>query len=84
MSKLTSIARGWFNYASQSSKHKKLADERLNICDACPHKQQITGLGQVLVNTVSKHGSTFKCSLCGCALAAKVFDPISKCPAKKW
>lgn len=84
MSKLVNIARGWYNYATQSAENRQLAIKRLEICDTCPEKTQLTGLGQVLVGAVNKAGSTYRCGACGCPLAPKVFSPAETCPLQKW
>jgi microsomal dipeptidase-like Zn-dependent dipeptidase len=59
---------------------------RLNICDTCPHKRELSPLGQKLVRSINDSASIFECSKCNCPLAAKTAATTSKCPLNppKW
>jgi hypothetical protein len=81
---LGEIAKGWFNYATADFHTQQLAQYRLNICDECPNKQQLSTIGKLLVTAINEEGSLFKCDLCSCPLSAKVCNPLSKCPRDKW
>jgi len=58
-----------------------LACKRIEICEGCEHKE-IVVLGSFDVFT--------RCNLCGCALKAKIFTPVThndpegSCPEGKW
>lgn len=84
MSKLSHIARGWYNFAKAEPYIKQLMDYRLAICDTCPNKQQLNTAGQLLVKLINQEGSLFKCAKCKCPLSSKTADPGSECPIGKW
>jgi hypothetical protein len=81
---LISIAKGWYNFINGTEEVKSLMQLRLNICDTCPDKVQLTTAGQKLIQAVNKEGSIYKCRLCTCPLAAKTNSPDEGCPAGKW
>lgn len=82
--KLLEIAQGWVNYAIQPTDIKAEGAKRLAICDGCPHKRQLDGLGNLIITSINSQGNTFVCGLCGCPLAAKTMSPKSTCPLGKW
>ena len=81
---LKEIAKGWYNFVVASAEHKQMIEERLAICDQCPHKQQISTTGQALIHAINKQGSIYYCGQCGCPLAGKTANPESSCPLSKW
>lgn len=81
---LLHIARGWYNYITSTPYTQELMDKRLAICDVCDKKQQLGSVGELLVTTINKEGSLFKCGECNCPLSAKTADPTSSCPLNKW
>jgi hypothetical protein len=84
MSKLTDIARGWYLFAKANPKDKPLILERLEICDECPSKEQISEFGEHFLHAINKTSSVYKCGHCQCPLAPKAADPLGKCPIHKW
>ena len=84
MSSLSNIATGWYNYINASSYIKGLMNSRLDICDSCPSKVQLSAVGQMIVKGINKEGNLFKCKECSCPLAAKTANPKEKCPLHKW
>lgn len=81
---LKEIAKGWVNFVIQPDDLKALAAERLEICDACPHKKQLNSVGQAIITTINSQASTYLCDICGCPLAAKSINSGSPCPLGKW
>lgn len=65
---MKNIIKGW--YRKIFKQYSQLARQRLNICDACPHK--IKMLKQDV------------CDLCWCVLDAKVRVEDEKCYNNKW
>lgn len=84
LKKLRDIAEGWFDFASGSPATKELMAFRLDKCDACPEKIEMTALGQVLVSTINNEASLYKCKKCNCPLASKTAAPGATCPIGKW
>lgn len=80
--KLTEIAKGWANLAMD--RNKELALQRLEKCDGCSHKVQLSPVGAVLVTSVNSESSTYYCDMCGCPLAALTRSADSACKAGKW
>lgn len=65
--KLVNIFKGHFyNLTNQK---QDLANKRLNICNACEHKEYYKGIGDI-------------CGLCGCPLQAKTRVENEQC--EKW
>jgi len=81
---LKKIAEGWYNYLQGSDYTKELMAFRLEHCDTCPYKKQMTGIGKVLMNVVNMPENTFFCSKCNCPLGSKTAAPKEKCPIGKW
>lgn len=61
------------------------SNARLEICDVCPHKVQMSRFGQVLMSLTNAADSIYKCNQCGCPLSALVSseDPAA-CRLNKW
>jgi len=59
------------NWASGEA--KKLSDERLAICEACPESRDLYARGWINY-----------CNICGCMLKVKTRLKKSKCPLGKW
>ncbi len=78
------IAESWYDFIHADPYTKNLMQDRLSICDKCPHKVQMNALGKFIVSTINSEASLFKCKLCTCPLAAKTANPRSECPIKKW
>lgn len=71
MNKIEEIFKAWNIAFNPDSEQSELASKRIEICNSCEHK--VTNLG---IN---------RCSVCGCALKAKVFSPVKgACPKGKW
>lgn len=84
MSTLFNIATGWYNYIEGSQYTKDLMKYRLEKCDTCPFKKQLSAAGQLLVTSINHEGSLFKCEKCGCPLAAATAAPKKECPIGRW
>lgn len=69
--KLTEIIEGWKNVVFTDAEIELLSDERMKICNGCPHKE---------INLLNID----ICGLCHCPLIAKTRSPESKCPESKW
>ncbi len=70
MTKIEEIFKAWAISASPDEEQSKLAADRIQICDSCENKRE---------------SPYTHCSLCGCALKAKIFSPVlGACPAGKW
>jgi hypothetical protein len=82
MSSLINIAKGWTNVLTH--RNSKLAFKRLEACDGCPYKTQLSPVGTVLISKFNASSSTFYCSQCGCPLAAKVTVASEQCPKDLW
>lgn len=70
MNKLVEIFTAWGIALDPDQPQQEQAARRLAVCEGCEHKSDIP----------------FKrCTLCGCALKAKVFSPVKNaCPAGRW
>lgn len=82
--KLVEIAQGWLNLAKDDPILKEMAERRLDICDGCPFKKQLSGTGQAIIQVVNQEGSIYYCDRCGCPLATKTLAPDAVCPAGNW
>ncbi len=84
MSKLKDIAIGWYHFATSNNKVRYVMQQRLEICDTCPNKVQVSPIGAVIMELTNDKNNTFKCSLCNCPLAAMAAHPVPQCQANKW
>lgn len=84
MSTLANIARGWSEFAKAKPYTQNLMAQRLQICDQCPLKVQMNGLGKLIVTLINDQANTFRCGKCGCPLSALTADPSSRCKLGKW
>jgi hypothetical protein len=82
--KLSEIAEGWLNFISQPEEIQGLIKDRLEICDTCPEKIQISAIGQKLLTAINNKTSIYKCGVCHCPLSAKTAAVGSTCPNKLW
>lgn len=82
MSSLVNIAKGWMNVVGH--RNAELALKRLEICDDCPLKTQLSPVGAVLLSKLNAASSTYYCSGCGCPLAAKATVASEQCPRGLW
>ena len=82
--KLSRIAEGWYNYLQSSGYTKELMATRLEHCDVCPYKKQMTGIGKVLTTALNMEENTFFCSKCNCPLGSKTAATKESCPIGKW
>ncbi len=57
---------------------------RLDICETCPSKVEVSITGQVLTMSLNLPENLFKCNECSCPLGAKTSAPKETCPLKKW
>ncbi len=81
---LSNIAEGWYNYLNSTPYIKRLMRSRLDICDACPEKVQVSKLGQILAKFTNLEDSTYMCKKCSCPLGAKTAATKETCPSGKW
>jgi prolyl 4-hydroxylase len=71
MNKLKEIFKSWNIALDPNETQAELASQRIEICNSCEFKVENLGFNQ--------------CSVCGCALKAKVFSPVKgACPEGKW
>jgi len=84
VSSLIDIAKGWYNYVASTPYTKRLMEYRLDICDKCPKKEQLSEVGMKIVTAINKEGSLYRCGECKCPLAAKTANPKETCPLEKW
>lgn len=85
MNKFFTIAKAWGIAMFHTDEQKKLAEERMTICNECPSVQEVnvSDISGGLVNNY------YQCGACGCPLMAKIYTPESapdgqKCPQNKW
>ena len=72
MNKVEEIFKAWGIMFNPNEQQNGLAAERISICNECEHK----GSNVLKLNV---------CTICGCALSAKVFSPkYNACPMEKW
>ena len=64
MNKLEEIFKSWNIALNPDDQQVELATKRLEVCNSCEYKVDTLGINQ--------------CSVCGCALKAKVFSPIKR------
>lgn len=70
INKVTEIFQAWRISYSPDADQAKLAEERIQVCDACEHKRD---------------NPVIHCALCGCALKKKIYSPVKgACPDGKW
>jgi hypothetical protein len=70
MNKIEEIFKAWGIMFNPNEQQNELASKRLEICNECEFKNSIP------IQT---------CTICGCALKAKVFSPVNgACPKNKW
>lgn len=70
MNKIVEIFTAWGISFNPNDSQAELASQRIQICNECEFKE-------------SKPFN--KCTVCGCALKAKVFSPAKgACPKGKW
>lgn len=79
---LLHIAQGWKNV--MTSANPNLALQRLEICDSCPNKRQLSPAGAWLLSKLNAESSVFYCAACGCPLASKATVKGEKCPNGLW
>jgi rubredoxin len=70
MNKIEEIFKAWGIMFNPNDAQSELAAARMEICDGCEFKETIP---------------FNRCSVCGCALKAKVYSPkMGACPKAKW
>ena len=84
MPNLTDIARGWYLFITAPPGNKPLINARLEKCDTCEYKLQLSETGKVIVQAINQSASVYKCGYCACPLAAKTSDPSGSCPIGRW
>ncbi len=82
--KLVQIAKSWYNFAEGSAATKEMMHARLEVCDRCEKKEQISEMGQLVIGILNKEHSTYRCGVCRCPLAGKTAHPSNTCPLDKW
>lgn len=82
--KLSNIAEGWANFLNADEYIKNLMQERLEECDKCPSKVQLSKLGRMVMETLNHPESLYRCKDCGCPLGPKTASPGEECPRRKW
>ena len=81
MNKIEEIFTAWKISFNPDDAQADIAAKRIEICDVCEFKEMIT-LGPVDIFA--------RCKVCGCALRAKIFTPVThldpggSCPHGKW
>lgn len=81
MNKLEEIFRSWSISFDPNAEQADLAANRIQICEACEFKVT-TEIGPIF--------SIARCSVCGCALKAKIYTPKTyaddggSCPKELW
>jgi hypothetical protein len=85
MNKFLTIANAWKIAIFHTEEQKKLADERMEVCNTCE------SLGEVNVSDMTGGivDNYFMCIECRCPMQGKMFTPVNapeehKCPKKKW
>jgi hypothetical protein len=81
---LLSIVKGWYSYLHGDPAGRVLLEKRAPVCDACPHKRQLSTLGKWILKGVNENSNTFYCGLCGCPLEGKLREMSAECPEKRW
>jgi hypothetical protein len=84
LKKLSAIATGWYNFIEGSAATKQMMTARLEVCDTCPDKTQLSAIGTAVVHAINNEASTYICGNCNCPLAGKTANPNEICPARKW
>jgi hypothetical protein len=70
MNKIVEIFTAWGISFNPNDSQAELAAERIKVCNDCEFKQS---------NPIQR------CTVCGCALKAKIFTPVKDaCPKGKW
>jgi hypothetical protein len=70
MNKLVEIFSAWGISFNPNEPQSALAGKRIEICDGCEHRSDFP---------------VKRCTVCGCALKAKIFSPVrGACPKGKW
>jgi hypothetical protein len=70
MNKIQEIFKAWGIMFNPDDIQSELAAARMEICDTCESKRTTP---------------VIHCSVCGCALKAKIYSPkIGACPMGKW
>lgn len=72
MRKTKEIAKAWLNVLSEDEGIKLLAEERMVVCQACPHKAHFDLL------------DFDYCGVCHCPLLGKTHSPENSCPHGYW
>lgn len=71
MNKIEEIFKAWNISFNPDDKQAEIASKRIQTCNSCEYKTSTLGVN--------------RCSICGCALKAKVFSPVKgACPKGKW
>lgn len=84
MTSLLQIARSWYNFYVATPETKHIMSKRLEVCDKCEHKVQVSEAGKILIQAVNEEASVYQCGVCHCPLAAKTAHPMNECPLGKW
>lgn len=84
MPKLLEIVKGWLSLYGGVLTDEAAA--RLKVCDPCEFKQPwyVASMLPEQTDGTLKKSQQFRCTLCGCNVAAKALNPQEKCPANKW
>ncbi len=69
MSKFSEILNGWKNLLLGNPEVRKMANDRMAVCEKCSHASEKIYL---------------HCSLCGCYIPAKARSESSHCPIELW
>jgi hypothetical protein len=77
---LYNIAKSWYEFQKADQETRILMDKRLAVCETCPHKEQLSSIGKLLVTSINEKGSIYRCGICKCPLAAKTAHPANTCP----
>lgn len=81
--KIKNIIDGFAGLAFPNKHTEIMANNRAQICAACPHAKAF-GAYSVIIDNKTKSIQGMKCDLCGCALSAKVRSKNDSCPDGRW
>jgi len=83
--KYNDIVDGFSYLVVKNSEVEKIAKVRAQICARCPFAEYLTNKpSNIAVNGKQYSIKGMRCSVCGCALAAKVRSMNDQCPRERW
>ena len=83
--KYNDIVDGFSYLIVKNPEVEKVAKARAGICARCPFAEYIRSKPNTIIVGNKTHSiKSMKCSVCGCALAAKVRAMNDECPRERW